>query len=63
MAVRCSRVQAEQGAVPGVVGLGGVEQAGVDGGPVHLLGQAFQLLEGGQQDRGAGPPATLILPR
>src|SRR5262249_16891911 len=42
----------EQGAVPRVVGLGGVDQAGEDRRPVHLLGQSLQLGQGRVQQFG-----------
>ena len=38
--------------MPRVVGLGGVQQARVDRRLVHLLGQALQLLDGGQEQPG-----------
>src|SRR5262249_53921482 len=43
------------GAVVRVVGLGGVDELSVNGGPVHLLGQALQFVERGlERPRGAG---------
>jgi hypothetical protein len=41
----------DQGAVFGVVGLGGVQQVRVDGGLVHLLGQGFEFVERGLEHR------------
>jgi hypothetical protein len=39
----------QQGAVPWIVGLGGVYQAGVDNRSIHLLVQPLQLADGGEQ--------------
>ena len=50
---------AEQGAMPRIIGLGRVHQAGVDGRLVHLLGKTFQLRDGGKHELGAGPALDL----
>ncbi len=41
---------AHQGSVCWVVRFGREDEVGVDGGPIHLLGQAFELLHGGEQN-------------
>src|SRR6266545_190967 len=52
---------AEQGAVFGVVGLGGVEQAGVDGRLIHLLEETFQFLDGRSQESSVGAAGDVDL--
>src|SRR5262249_42826685 len=42
----------QQGAVARVVGAGGVDEAGVDDRPVHLLGQRLQFAHGGGEQLG-----------